>query len=291
MGQWYGSDVAIEALATLGIDHVAFNPGASYRGLHESMVHLGRQREILCLSEGVAVAVAHGYAKARGRPMGVFLHNVVGLQSGSMALFNAWIDQVPMLVLGGSGPADRTQRRPWIDWIHTARPQGSVVRDYIKWDDEPTSLPGLVDSLERAHRLATTAPHGPTYVAFDAALQEQPTGPPDLRGLDAGPAPSFTVPEPDLDRIAEALVGAHAPLIVADRLGRSAQAYEALIDLVDHLGCAVVDLEGRHNFPNTHPLDRTADRTAVLSEADVIVTLDVRDLRWALGTVDVVTRG
>src|SRR5690606_2034915 len=168
----WGSDLAAETLEALGIDFVALNPGASFRGLHDSLVHAGRPETVLTLFEGVAVAVAHGYAKAAGRPMAVALHDLVGLQHASMALFNAFTDHVPMLVVGGSGPADTARRRPWIDWIHSASTQGQFIRELVKWDDEPASLEALGTSLRRAHLVATTAPYGPTYVAIDALLQE-----------------------------------------------------------------------------------------------------------------------
>src|SRR5690606_31446907 len=116
-------------------------------------------------------------AKSCERPMGVILHNLVGLQSGSMGLFNAWADQVPMVVIGGSGPADAAVRRPWIDWVHSARLQSLVVRDHLKWDDQPTSMEAIPDSIVRAHRIATTVPQGPTYVSVDTLLQEAPVTP------------------------------------------------------------------------------------------------------------------
>ena len=170
----YGSDVAVELLERLGIRYAALNPGASLRGLHDSLAHRGSPEMVLTMYEGVAVALAHGYAKAAGEPMAVLLHDLVGLQNGAMGVFNAWVDQVPMLVLGGSGPADAARRRPWIDWIHATRSHSLVVRDFVKWDDEPISLDAMTSSLVRAHRLAMTSPEGPTFVAMDALLQEEP---------------------------------------------------------------------------------------------------------------------
>ena len=289
-GQVYGSDVVIAALDRLGITEIAFNPGASYRGLHESMVHLDRHRAVLCLSEGVAVAAAHGYAKAAGRPMAVFLHNLVGLQSAAMALFNAWVDQAPVLALGGAGPSDRTRRRPWIDWIHTANPQAAPARDTIEWDDAPTSLPAVVESLARAHRLATTAPWGPTYVAVDALLQEDLAPAISLDQLTAVPGPGFVPPPERVTAIVEALLSAQLPVILADRVGRSRAGFDALRVIAERTGSTVVDLGGRHNFPNTHPLRARTGRAEALAHADLILALDVRDLRWATSRVDVGSR-
>src|SRR5215472_9032534 len=146
----YGSDLIVDGLRALGIEYAALNPGATFRGLHDSLVNYGGNAHpgiIQCCHEEIAVAVAHGYAKAAGRPMAAILHDVVGLQHASMAIFNAWCDQAPVLVLGGTGPMAADRRRPWIDWIHTALVQGQAVRDYVKWDDQPASVPAIPEAL------------------------------------------------------------------------------------------------------------------------------------------------
>ena len=171
----WGSDAIAAMLRALDLPYVALNPGASFRGLHDSLVnYLGNERPqmLLCLHEESAVAIAHGYAKASGRMMGVALHSNVGLMHAAMAIFNAWCDRVPMLILGATGPWDAAKRRPWIDWIHTASDQGALVRDYTKWDNQPASVPAAYEALLRAVQIAGTAPRGPTYVNLDAALQE-----------------------------------------------------------------------------------------------------------------------
>ena len=284
--QRYGSDVVVEGLQGLDLPFIALNPGASFRGVHDSLVHHATPEMVLTLSENVTVAVAHGYAKATGRPMGAILHNVVGLQNASMAIFNAWIDQVPMVILGGSGPADHARRRPWIDWIHTAKPQGAVVRDIVKWDDEPRSIEGVPASLARAYSIATAAPQGPTYVALDSLLMEDEAAP----GLDARvslPRPGrLTTPPEELAEMAERLLAAEYPVILADFAGRGAAAFDALRRLAEALAAPVVDLGGRHNFPTTHWADGTLDRDGFLRRADVVLAVDARDLQWATSVSD-----
>ncbi|GAA1501857.1 thiamine pyrophosphate-binding protein [Dactylosporangium maewongense] len=291
----YGSDVMVDVLARLGIEHLAINPGATLRGLHESLVRAGKPELLLTLHENVAVGMAHGYAKATGRPMGVALHNLVGLQTGSMALFNAFLDLVPMLVVGGSGPADAARRRPWIDWIHASRDQAAQVRAYTKWDDQPAGLDAAVHSLARAHSITTAFPQAPVYVALDAGLQEDVvSGEP--RNALWSPATALarqstpTVADADLLPVAEALAAAERPLLLADTAGRSEAAYRALVALAERLGAGVVDLGARHNFPNTHWADRTQHHHADVAEADVILAVDVRDPYFALGRTDVANR-
>src|SRR5437868_492402 len=175
----WGSDAIAAMLRALDVPYLALNPGASYRGLHDSLVnYLGNERPqmLLCLHEESAVAIAHGYARTSGRLMGVVLHSNVGLMHGTMAIFNAWCDRVPMLILGATGPWDAARRRPWIDWIHTSADQGALIRDYTKWDNQPGSVPAAYEALLRAAQLADTAPRGPTYVNLDAALQEAQLG-------------------------------------------------------------------------------------------------------------------
>src|SRR5579859_1274584 len=152
----WGSDAIAAMLRALGIPYLALNPGASYRGLHDSIVnYLGNTspQMLLCLHEESAVSIAQGYAKVTDRMMGAVVHSNVGLMHASMAIFNAWCDRVPMLVLGATGPWDASKRRPWIDWIHTASDQGALVRDYTKWDNQPASVGAAYEALLRAAQL------------------------------------------------------------------------------------------------------------------------------------------
>ena len=156
----YGSDLMVEVLRELGIKYIALNPGASYRGFHDSMVNFepGKGPEmIMCTHEEIAVAIANGYARATGEIMATGLHNVVGLQHASMAIFNAWCDRTPILNLGGGGPQDTTNRRS-TDWVHTALVQGLAVREYVKFDDQPSTVDGVAESFLKAYRIAMTEP-------------------------------------------------------------------------------------------------------------------------------------
>ena len=119
--------------------------------------------------------------------MAAAVHSNVGLMHATMAIFNAWCDRMPMVVLGATGPVDAAKRRPWIDWIHTARDQGALVRGYTKWDDQPASPAAAHEAVLRANWIANTAPRGPTYVNLDAGMQEAKLAEP-FTALDAGAA-------------------------------------------------------------------------------------------------------
>src|SRR5690348_11191946 len=99
----YGSDVVVDALQRLGVRYVAFNPGASFRGLHDSLVnYAGGTPQILEVQhEKIAVAMAHGFAKASGEPMAVITHDLVGLLHATLGVYYAFVDREPVLLLGG----------------------------------------------------------------------------------------------------------------------------------------------------------------------------------------------
>src|SRR3984885_10482052 len=152
----FGSDVVAETLRALEIPFIALNPGASYRGLHDSLVNrLGNvnPKMLLCLHEEHAIAIAQGYSKVTQKPMAAAVHSNVGLMHATMAIFNAWCDRAPMLILGATGPVDAALRRPWTDWLHTVRDQGALIRDYVKWDDQPASPMASREALLRAWRI------------------------------------------------------------------------------------------------------------------------------------------
>ena len=291
----FGSDVVAETLRALDIPFIALNPGSSFRGLHDSLVnYLGNERPsmLLCLHEEHAVAIAHGWAKVTGRAMAAAVHANVGLMHATMAVFNAWCDRMPVLLIGATGPVDAEKRRPWIDWIHTARDQGALVRGYVKWDDQPASPAASREALIRAKWLAEAIPQGPVYVNLDAGVQEAAleAALPPLNSLRLVPTVK-SVADPDLiGRAAAALAGAERPVMLAGRGSRALGAWERRIALAERIGARVVtDLKLAAAFPTDHPLHigmpatwLDAEATAALKEADAILSLDWVDLAGTL---------
>jgi len=291
----WGSDVVAEVLSRLDLPYLSFVPGASYRGLQDSLVnYLGNTQPgmVLCLHEEHAVAVAHGYAKVTGRPMAVALHSNVGLMHATMAIFNAYCDRVPMVVLGAIGPVDASQRRPWIDWIHTAADQGALVRGYCKWDDQPASPAAAAESLARADAVTRSYPSAPVYVCLDAGMQEAPLRQAvELPDLARHRPPEPPAPSPELtSRVAALLQSAQRPLVLFGRGGRGTGAWDDRVRLVERLGaCALTDLKAAAVFPTGHELHPAPPGTRVtragadlLRRADVILSLDWIDLAGTL---------
>ncbi len=290
MSKRWASDVIVDLLHAYDLQYAALNPGASYRGLHDSIVNYGANRPalMLCQHEETAVQIAHGFAKASGKPMLAILHNLVGLLHANMAIYYAYADRVPVFVVGATGPMDESKRRPRIDWIHTALVQGEAVRAYTKWDYQPAVIDGVPEAFARAYSVMMTEPRGPIYMCYDAWLQEQPLEhevplpPPGAAKLPSPIAPDRAA----LERAAEMLLGAEHPVILAEYVGRDAAGFHGLVELAETLGAPVYDVNSRLNFPGRHPLNVSMMKE-VFRDADLVLCLDTRD--WERATTELVS--
>jgi acetolactate synthase I/II/III large subunit len=281
-----GSDFMVDAIKSLGIEYICANPGSTFRGLHESVINYGGNKNpelITCCHEETSVGMAHGYFKVEGRPLGVLVHGVVGLQHASMAIYNAYCDRVPVYIVAGN-VIDATKRRPGVEWDHTAQDQTVMVRDFLKWDDSPASLTHFAESAVRAYKIAMTPPMEPVLLVADGELQENPV--PEGASLHVPKLTLASPPQGDSGAMAEAarlLVAAESPVLVADLAARTSAGMTLLVQLAEALQAPVIDLGGRMNFPSRHPLNHTYNRRALIGDADVILALEVGDF-W--GTVN-----
>ena len=288
----WGSDVAADLIRALGYPFAVLVPGASFRGLHDSIVnHLGNHdpQIITCLHENHAVSIADGYSRVTEKPLLVVLHANVGLMNGLMAIYNAWCDRRPMLIIGATGPVDAFKRRPWIDWVHTSKDQGALLRSFVKWDDQPASAEAMVESLLRADQIARSAPHAPVYVCLDAALQEKALE----QDIELPSPDRFRAPRPAaapaeaLSAVHHALSHAKHPLILAGRVSRRMEDWRRRIEFAERYRALVLSsMNNAPAFPVEHTLHvlppsgdaPTEEESALIGASDVIVSLDWLDL-------------
>ena len=273
------SDFMVDVIKSLNIDYVYSNPASSFRGLHESLINYGKNTKpefITCMHEESSVAMAHGYFKATGKPQLMLCHGTVGLMHATMAVYNAWADRVPLIMIGGND-LDAAKRPPGVPTYHSAQDIGALVRDFTKWDDMPVSAQHFAQSFVRAYRYAMTPPYGPVLLSLDAGLQDAPVDDGQLyipRYVASAP------PHADLNALHEAaklLVAAENPVIVVDKMARTEAGVKSLVQLAELLQVPVVDQLGRMNMPNTHYLNQTASAQNLIRNADVIMGLECRD--------------
>ena len=288
-----GSDFMLDVIKSLQIDYVFSNPGSSFLGLHESIVNYGANKApeyITCMHEESAVAMANGYYKAVGRPAATICHSTVGLQHAAMALYNAWCDRVPIInILGNT--LDLTKRTGANDWRHSAQDPMAMVRDFIKWDDQPTTLQGFAESLVHGYKIACTPPMEPVAIVADSELQEF-----EIADRSALTIPRYTPSVPpvgDPGAVREAarlLAAAERPVILVDRLVRSAEGMQKLVALAESVNAPVIDLGSRQNMPTAHPLCQTADGRSLIGQADLILGLEVTDFWGQINQFNRITK-
>ena len=258
-----GSDFMLDVLKTLGLEYATTNPGSSFQGLHESIINYGanaRPELLTCCHEESAVAMAHGFAKIEGKPLLVLLHGNVGLQHASMAIYNAYADRVPVLLVVGNH-MDAAGRRGGVPWYHSAQDMASMVRDYVKWDDQPGSLSHFAESAVRAYRIAMTPPMAPVVLVADSDMQEHamPQARPRIPRLTPIAPPAGDAAA--VKQAARWLVAAETPLIVAQRCARTPDGIRLLVELAEALQAPVAGIQAtgatvsdRMNFPSRHAL-------------------------------------
>jgi acetolactate synthase I/II/III large subunit len=271
------SDFMVDVLKKLEFDFAAINPGSAFAGLHESLLNYGGNRtpEILTsLHEEAAVAMAHGYAKAAGKPMLVCVHGTVGLLHSSMALFQAWADRVPVYIIVGM------HRNPAgiINLPHSAQDMGSIVRDFVKFDDETTNLERFAESALRAYQVALTPPMGPVLLAVDEELQEEPVTAKERPRIPA--LVRTSPPQGDSNAVREAarlLVNAEAPILLPRKLARTPKGWDLMLELAELLQAPVdVGTYGSwQDFPSWHPLWGNGGASY---RADVYLGLEMSDM-------------
>jgi thiamine pyrophosphate-dependent acetolactate synthase large subunit-like protein len=288
-----GSDFMVDVIKSLGFEYVAANPGSSFRGLHESIINYGGNKNpelLTCCHEESSVAMAHGYAKIEGKPMMVMAHGTVGLQHASMAIYNAYADRVPVYVVLGN-ILDVAYRRSVVEWTHSVQDAAAMVRDYTKWDDNPVSLTHFAESAVRAYQIATTPAMGPVVLIADAVLQEEPIPEADRQGLRVPKLSVVGPPAADSAAIGEAarlLVAAETPVIIAGRCARTPNGLRLLVELAETLQAPVQDrpFRFRMNFPTRHPLYGGGS----IVDADVVLGLEDSDFWQAIHTQTPVNR-
>ena len=266
-------------------------PGASFRGLHDSIVnHLGNVSPelLICIHEEHAVAIAHGYAKVTGEPLIVALHSNVGLMHAAMAIYNAWCDRVPMLIIGATGPLDAEKRRPWIDWIHTSQDQGQIIRSYCKWDDQPTSPDGALNSISRGMSLTKTLPHAPVYINCDTVLFEEEHEPANNQMIDGtlDQTELSGLTERQLEQLKSSISGSKKIVILLGRLNRNQDDFDNRVRLAEGLSATVItDLRTGSTFPTDHDLHCPPDNlmpseksSDAIRAADLVLSFDWIDL-------------
>jgi acetolactate synthase-1/2/3 large subunit len=282
----YGAiNIIIDVCNANGVEFLFFNPGIDNVPLLETISKdraSGRKapRGILCLDEFVAMTAAHGSYMASGRPQAVSVHSELGVLQIGGALHNAQWGKVPVVFFTEiQGPPQRT------DWRGDSFDQGTMVRNFVKWDGTLKETDDIGEAFNKAFGIAASEPCGPVYLALPRGVMwSKGQGPKNKQyKISRGKIPAADAAL--LNRAAELLIEAENPLIVAGYSGRNLTSVAPLVELAETLSARVLTSDVRVNFPNTHPLAAYLSPTAgfgnpLLAKADVILAIDY-DMHYA----------
>lgn len=280
MEKYVMAEAFIDALTANGVECIFFNPGIDNVPVLETLSKYRESgkpspRGILCLDEFVAMTAAHGHYMASGRPQAVSIHSELGTLQVGGALHNAQWGRVPVVLFAETlGPIQR------VNWRQEPFDQGSMVRNFVKWDHLLGNNEDIRDVLQEAFRIATTDPCGPVYLTLPRETIWKKTG--TLPTRSASVAAQATPPCADaatLSKAADLLIHSEDPLIITGYSGRNHQSVASLVALAETLCARVFTADIRMNFPTTHLLwaclaPDSGFGNPFLTTADVILAID-----------------
>ena len=285
-----GAEAFLAQMKELGsIRYMFANTGTDHGPLIEAMAKNAREdpgdiQPIVVPHEQAAVSMAHGYYCVTQRPQMVLVHTLPGTANALGGVINAASCNVPLFLVAGRTPitegelrAGKTQN---IHWRQESRDQGSVVREFVKWDYEIRTNQNLAAVVSRAYKISMSEPRGPVYMTLPREWLFEAMESTQLLSREAlAPASKMQADQASLEKAAEWLIGAESPLIVTKYLGRNPEAVQSLIELAELLAIPVVQQLSYVNFPTDHPLNLGTQPTKYVREADVLLFIDT-DVPW-----------
>jgi acetolactate synthase-1/2/3 large subunit len=284
----------LQALIDHGIDRVFANAGTDFAPVIEALVFARQQGQtvpefVTVPHENVAIAMAHGYYLATGRPAAVMVHVTVGTANALCGLMNAARGQVPVLLMAGRTPSTESghigSRNGGIHWGQDSFDQGSTVREWVKWDYELRPGQPVEEIVGRALDIAMCEPRGPVYLCMPrevlgdlTASKPKPMPERQLGTLPAAPS------RKGIAETAKWVAEAEFPLIISSSTGRDPVAMRKLADIAKAYGIAVAvpgEPGARElNIPTTHPMYVGQNPTDIIAKADLIIALDCEVPWW-----------
>jgi acetolactate synthase-1/2/3 large subunit len=245
-----GAELVVRALEAEGVRLVFGIPGTHTIELFDALASARAVRPVLVTDEQSASFMADGAWRASGELAALALVPGAGLTHALSGIAEAFLDQVPLLVLAAGIRRDsgRAYQLHDIDQMALARP---VTKAQLR----PVDAADLEPVVRRACALARAAPAGPVLVELPAELLLFGRAAP-AAATTATPAPAAP-PAPDahgpLEAALEALSRAGRPLLYLGA-GAAGAGY-GLVVLAERLEALVATtISGKGVFPETHPL-------------------------------------
>jgi acetolactate synthase-1/2/3 large subunit len=279
----------LEVLRARGIKYFFGNSGTDFGPIIDALAKFGAEKKphpmpITVPHEFVAVSMAQGYAMLTGEPQVVMVHVIVGTGNASAAVMNASRLNVPMIFSAGRTPLTEEgfvgSRSNFIHWGQESFDQGSLLREFTRWDYELRNGDQVETVVDRALEMALGTPQGPVYLTLPREVLAQKMDSITIHPNRKAQAEPSQPSAASIKRTAEILRGAVNPLIITGRLGSDPTAMSALVSFAEAWVAPVVTPASPFvSFPNTHDFHLGVSSAPYIKDADVVVVVE-SDVPW-----------
>jgi len=270
-----GRQAFIKLLLDEGVTHLFGNPGTTELAIMEAVPQFPELTYVLGLQESIVVGMADGFARASNQLVACNLHCAPGLGHAMGAIYNAKFSGSPLLITAGQYEVGYGLQEPLL-----YEPLVPIAAPLVKWAFEVTRIEDLPRIVRRAAKIARTPPMGPVFISLPGSVLDEEAeiefGFPTL--VDAGVRPSDRA----LQDIAQKLLAAKKPVIVAGREIANADLFAEACELAELLGAAVYQESVPYNarYPSSHP---TCMGDLTRNQKKVRQTLEQYDFLLCLG--------
>jgi benzoylformate decarboxylase len=277
-----GRAAFLQLLIDEGVTHLFGNPGTTELAIMEAVPEFPELKYVLGLQESVVLSMADGFARASNNLVAVNLHCTPGLGHAMGALYSAKFSGSPLIITAGQYELGYGLQEPLL-----YEPLVPIAAPLVKWAVEVTRIEDLPRIMRRAAKIALTAPTGPVFISLPGSIlddeAELDLGTPTR--VDASSRPS----DEALERLAERLLEAQNPVIIAGRELANHDVFSEAGELAELLGAAVYQEPVPYNarFPSNHPAcmgDLTRNQVKVretLQQYDLLLCLGADLLRMS----------
>ena len=279
----------LEILRARGIKYFFGNSGTDFGPIIDGLAKFGAEKKIhptpiTVPHEFVAVSMAQGYAMITGEPQVVMVHVIVGTGNASAAVMNASRLNVPMIFSAGRTPLTeeglRGSRTNFIHWGQESFDQGSLLREFTRWDYELRNGEQVETVVDRALEMALGTPQGPVYLTLPREVLAQKMDSITIHPFRKNKAEALQPSAESIKRTGEVLRRAVNPLIITGRLGSDPTAVSAMVSFAEALVAPVVTPASPFvSFPNTHDFHLGVSSAPYIKDADVIIVVEA-DVPW-----------
>ena len=288
-----GADVLVAALEREGVDVVFAYPGGASMELHQALTKSSKIRTILPRFEQGGGFMAHGYARATGKPSVCMATSGPGATNLVTCIADAFMDSIPLVAITGQVYQQFIGKAAFQETDFYGMTLPIVKHSYLVLNKE--ELPKIV---KEAFHIASTGRPGPVVIDIPKDVQQALFEPEFPESIDIpGYKANATLPEAadaDLLKVIDLISEAKKPVLYTGGGIISAEAHEELREFALLTGLPVAStLMGLGAFDSEDPqslywfgMHGTVAGNWAVCDCDLLICLGARFDDRITGKID-----